>query len=105
MPPSIYSLSHELCGECACPKNSLYFGLIREISILLKTSIELDIPKPCINAPSFIEIEYTISIITNFQQQMNDILSVFIKAARNSNWFKITRNGHGYECFFDDKFA
>lgn len=52
--------------------------------------------------PTYIEVEYSISMISNFQAQMNILLQPFIKYSRNINGFKIIRQGHGYECFIND---
>jgi hypothetical protein len=42
---------------------------------------------------------------TNFQEQMNDILTPFIKHAKNTHGFKLLREGHSYECFVGESFA
>jgi len=55
--------------------------------------------------PSFIEIPYEISCISNFQSQMNEILNVFIKYSSNTNGFKLLNNGHVYEAFIDESIS
>lgn len=52
--------------------------------------------------PTAINIEYEISMISNFVQQMNDMISPFLKYTNNINGFKLTKNGHVYECFIDE---
>lgn len=52
--------------------------------------------------PTFIINTYTVSIITNFQQQMNDILTPFLKYAKNTHGFKILKDGHSYEVFLNE---
>lgn len=55
-----------------------------------------------IPVPTFVEISYVIELISNFQSQMNEMLSPFLKYSRNINGFKLVNNGHGYECFIDE---
>ena len=55
--------------------------------------------------PSFVEVKYEISCISNFQQQMNEILNPFVKYSSNINGFKLLHNGHGYEVTFDEKIS
>lgn len=52
--------------------------------------------------PTFIIIQYEVSIRTNFQEQMNEILTPFIKHAKNTHGFKLVREGHSYECFIGE---
>jgi hypothetical protein len=55
--------------------------------------------------PSFIEVQYTISAITNYQQQLNDIVTPFITRTGNPSVFKIKNEGHSYEAFFEKSFS
>lgn len=50
--------------------------------------------------PVYTEKNFKVTIRTNFIQQMNQILVPFINAAKNTNWTKVIRNGHGYEIQF-----
>lgn len=54
--------------------------------------------------PTFVILNYEISIRTNFQEQMNNILAPFIKHAKNAHAFKLLREGHSYECFVGEAF-
>ena len=54
--------------------------------------------------PVFIEIKYTINIKTEYQQQINDILSPFITRTGGVNYFTIEKDGHTYDAFIDDDF-
>ena len=58
-----------------------------------------------IPVPTFVEVKYEISLISNFQQQMNEMLNPFIKYSSNINGFKLLYNGHGYECTFDESIS
>lgn len=53
--------------------------------------------------PTYIEITYNIVVQAEYQQQMNEMLSSFIASRRPGpdNYFKVKRDGHEYESFFD----
>ncbi len=55
-----------------------------------------------IPVPTFTEVVYNIEMISNFQLQMNDMLSPFIKYSSNINGFKLIENNHAYECFMNE---
>ena len=56
--------------------------------------------------PIYMNISYTITLRTEFEQQMNDLLSPFIKLRGNSpsNSFFYTIDNHRYEAFIDSSF-
>jgi hypothetical protein len=54
--------------------------------------------------PTFVELSYKIQCITNYQQQMNDILAVFATKYGNQNYTVEYRNEIGYELFLDENF-
>tara|TARA_R110000824_G_scaffold38731_3_gene118017 strand:+ start:492 stop:1340 length:849 start_codon:yes stop_codon:yes gene_type:complete len=55
--------------------------------------------------PVYINVNYTISITTEYQQQMNDIMTPFITTTGGINYFQLKRNGHAYEGFIDSNFS
>jgi len=55
--------------------------------------------------PTFIEKTYEIIIISNFQQQINEIMSPFITKYGNINYFIKRRNDWTYECFFEQSLS
>ena len=55
--------------------------------------------------PVYINIEYKIVIKTEYQQQMNDLMTPFITKTGQINAFVMKRNGHMYEAFIDQGFA
>ena len=55
--------------------------------------------------PVYINVEYTISITTEYQQQMNDITTPFITVPGGINYFQLKRNNHMYEAFIDSNFS
>tara|TARA_R100000008_G_scaffold82331_1_gene66517 strand:- start:742 stop:1623 length:882 start_codon:yes stop_codon:yes gene_type:complete len=55
--------------------------------------------------PSFVEVSYTISIVTEYQQQMNDILAAFASKTSTPSAFKITHNKNEYEAFITPEYS
>ncbi len=56
--------------------------------------------------PTYIEISYSITVQTEYQQQMNEVLSSFV-AGENpgpDNYFYINHDGHKYEAFMDTSY-
>lgn len=55
--------------------------------------------------PVYIEAEYKITIRTEFQQQINQLMNPFITRTGQINAFTMRRNGHVYEGFIDQGFT
>jgi len=55
--------------------------------------------------PSFIEVQYTISVVTSYQQQLNEIITPFITSTGLPSVFKIKNEGHAYEALFEKNFT
>ena len=55
--------------------------------------------------PVYITVNYVVSITTEYQEHMNDILTPFITRPGGINYFHLKRNGHLYEGFIDADFA
>jgi hypothetical protein len=55
--------------------------------------------------PQFVEVRYTISTITNYQQQLNQIMTPFVTNTSSPSVFKVKNGGNEYEAFFDKNFA
>ena len=55
--------------------------------------------------PSYITIMYTIVLRTEYQQQMNDLLTPFITKVGNRNYFVFSKNNYSYEAFIQQDFA
>lgn len=55
--------------------------------------------------PVYINVNYTVSITTEYQQQMNDITTPFITTPGGINYFQLKRNGHVYEGFINSDFT
>ena len=54
--------------------------------------------------PVYVNIDYKITIKTEYQQQMNDLITPFIVRPGQINSFLLRRNGHLYEAFVDASF-
>lgn len=52
--------------------------------------------------PNYLSINYTVSLRTEYVQQMNDLISPFATLGSSINYFTIDRNGHRYEVFLKE---
>jgi len=55
--------------------------------------------------PVYVNVEYKISLKTEYQQQMNQLVTPFIARTGQINSFVMKRDGHIYEAFIDQGFA
>ena len=55
--------------------------------------------------PVYVNVDYKITIKTEYQQQMNELLAPFITRTGQINSFVMRRNGHLYEAFIEQNFA
>ena len=57
--------------------------------------------------PIYININYSVIVKTNYQQQMNEVLSAFMYKPNSPgiNSFIVKADGHYYEAFMDSKFT
>ena len=55
--------------------------------------------------PVYVEMMYKITLRTEYQQQMNQMLTPFITQTGAINHFLLKRDGHKYEAFFQDSFS
>ena len=59
--------------------------------------------------PVYITVKYEITVQTEYQQQMNDLLAPWISGftgiGRNHRYFVLRREGHMYEAFIDGSFS
>ena len=54
--------------------------------------------------PTYIEISYMISLRTEYQQQMNELMTPFVTKTGAINYFVMRQNGHFYEGFIQGNF-
>jgi hypothetical protein len=55
--------------------------------------------------PVNVELTYEITLRTEFQQQMNDLILPFVTVPGTINYVKLESNGHRYEGFLQDQFG
>ena len=55
--------------------------------------------------PTDVSIDYTVTLKSNFQQQMNEMVQPFTTLGGHINSFLITRAGHSYEAFMSGDLA
>ena len=55
--------------------------------------------------PVYVTLDYKITIKTEYQQQMNELLAPFVTRTGQINSFVMRRNGHLYEAFIEQNFA
>ena len=55
--------------------------------------------------PVYIAIIYSLTIRTEYQQQLNEIVTPFLNIGRPVNYFTIRRNMHTYEGFIESDFS
>ena len=54
--------------------------------------------------PVYANFTYNITIFTQFQQQMNELLQPFLSRTGSTRYFLINRDGYKYECFIEPNF-
>jgi len=55
--------------------------------------------------PVYVNIDYKINIKTEYQQQMNELITPFVTRTGQINAFTLARSGHTYEAFIDQGFT
>ncbi len=55
--------------------------------------------------PVYIDLEYNIKVRTEYQQQLNEIVTPFLNLGGGINYFTISRNQHKYEAFVQSGFG
>ncbi len=55
--------------------------------------------------PTFVEVTYEISLVSEYQQQMNELVAPFMSKVGTPSVFRIENNGNKYECFVDQSFS
>ena len=58
-----------------------------------------------IKAPTYVDMSYLITLRTEYQQQMNEVLQPFIVKTGNINSFMVEKDGHKYEAFIQPDYA
>ena len=55
--------------------------------------------------PVYVNVDYTITIKSEYQQQMNDLVTPFMSRTGQINSFLLRQNGHLYEAFIEQDFS
>ncbi len=55
--------------------------------------------------PVYVDVNYKISIRTEYQQQMNQIMQPFITRTGGINYFRVGHDGHSFEGFMQNDFT
>ncbi len=55
--------------------------------------------------PTFLEVNYSVSVVSEYQQQMNEIIAAFASATSTPSVFKISHNKNQYEAFVTPDFS
>ena len=55
--------------------------------------------------PKYIDLTYEVTIQTEYQQQMNEILTPFLTRTGSINYFTLRKDGHLYEGFIEEDIA
>ena len=55
--------------------------------------------------PVYLEITYSLFLRTEYQQQMNEIVTPFITRTGGVNYFVFKKDGHSYEAFIQQDFT
>ncbi len=76
-------------------KQQRYFPRVNKKIVVRTISIPI---------PIYVNVNYTIKIKTEYQQQMNELITPFITRTGQINSFVLKRNGHIYEVFIDQSF-
>jgi hypothetical protein len=77
-------------------KSQLYYPRTNKKVVIQSLSIPI---------PVYVNLEYKIMIKTEYQQQMNDLVTPFVGRTGQINSFVMRRNGHMYEAFIDQNFT
>ena len=58
-----------------------------------------------IKSPTYVDMSYVVTVRTEYQQQMNEMLQPFVTKTGNVNSFFIEKDGHHYEAFIQPDFS
>jgi hypothetical protein len=55
--------------------------------------------------PVYLEVTYKLTIKTEYQQQMNEIITPFMTSPGGINYFSASKDGHRFEVFVDSEYS
>jgi len=81
-------------------------GSIRQINFVLPKERKKVVKKHVsVPIPVYIDVTYEIAIKTQFQTQMNQLVTPFVTNTGGLNYFPLRRNGHFYEVFIQQEYS
>jgi len=80
-------------------------GFHGKINFLRKRNKKVVYETISIPMPVYLDITYKITVKTEYQQQINEIVTPFMTKTGGINYFNITRDGHRFEALFQSDFA
>jgi hypothetical protein len=83
--------------------NAAYKGT-KKLNYALTKTPQIVYQTKSIRLPVYVNVDYTISIKTNYLQQMNDIIHPFISTTRAVKHFLIEHDGYRFESFMGGNF-
>jgi|TARA_Y100000296_G_scaffold78899_1_gene102242 hypothetical protein len=83
-------------GDVTGETKQLYYPRVNQKVVIKMLSIPI---------PVYVNIDYKITLKSEYQQQMNTMLAPFIGRTGQINAFTMRRNGHLYEGFIDQGFT
>ena len=83
-------------GNYTSTKEQEYYPRINKKIVIQSLSIPI---------PVYVNVEYKLTIKSEYQQQMNELLAPFMTRTGQINAFILRRNGHLYEAFIDQGFT
>jgi|TARA_Y100000296_G_scaffold86515_1_gene126546 hypothetical protein len=91
-----YAVAAGTRGDQTGGTKQLYFPRVNKKVVIKSLSIPI---------PVYVNIDYKITLKSEYQQQMNTMVAPFIGRTGQINAFTMTRNGHLYEGFIDQSFT
>ena len=55
--------------------------------------------------PTYVEVTYNVGVVTEYQQQMNDIMAPFLAKSSTPSVFRVSHEGNAYEAFIEPDFS
>ena len=84
-------------NQSTFPRKDLFGRLIKNKKVVYET---ISIPMPV-----YLDITYSISIKTEYQEQMNDLVTPFMTRTGGVNYFTAKHDGHRFESFIQSSFS
>lgn len=84
--------------------NNSSYNSTKKLNFATKKTPQVVYQTKSIRLPTYFEVEYSISIKTNFLQHLNEIIQCFISFTRRGQHFLIQNDGFQYEAFMGEEY-